>query len=119
MIRATSLALVMLVGCAHVEHGLAVTQRGLALVDVATKRAAQQYVDAVQAVRQWCSTQADPDACEQAAGVDDARVEQVRAAAVKAAWSYDDVSDGLRELSKALRVLRDEEARTRAVLSQD
>ncbi len=81
----------LLPACAHanVEKGIAVAQKGMAVIDVGTDAATDKYVAAVKDLRNFCSTTADADACEAKYHVTDEDVAKVTAVAEKLGMSYD------------------------------
>ena len=106
-------------GCAHVETGLKVAQRGLAVVDVATDKAAAEYIRIVLALREYCSSQPKPKTCEARMRVSDEEVARVcvfgpegpaagcEAGAAKAmSDAYAKTAEGLSGMEQAWRELR-------------
>ena len=84
-------ALSALSGCrgASIEKGLAAAQKGLAGVDVGTSVLTDDYVEAVTAIRDYCLTTPNVDACEARYRVTDADTAKVADLAADLAQAYD------------------------------
>lgn len=84
-------SLAALSGCrgASIEKGLATAQKGLSVIDVGSEHITDEYVEAVEAIRDYCSTTPDVDACEARYRVTDADTEKVADLAEEIAKAYD------------------------------
>ena len=87
-------------GCAHTspEQALEAAQTGLAVVDVASAKAAGDYVDAVQYLRRECRGDA---ACETRYKVDDESVAKVTAGFKALSAAYDQSADSMKGVQEA------------------
>ena len=88
--RGIALLLTLSTGCAtSVTEGINMGQKGLAVIDVGVDKAADEYIEAVQAIRAHC---AGDKACEAKYRVTDADVRKVADAAEVLSDVYDDMA---------------------------
>ena len=119
----------MLSGCAHVDSALKAGQKSLAVVDVATDRAAEEYVSLVTALRAYCSTKPKPMKCEAALYVNEEQTDQVcvpkedpslpgpacqSGAARELGDAYGKTAEGLSGMANAWKVLQSQLEAVRA-----
>jgi hypothetical protein len=111
-----------------VNAGLKAGQRGLAIIDIASEKAAIKYVSAVKELREYCSEKPSPKECETQFGVDDAQVAKVCAfgsnhsagcvsgKAKEMSDAYAKTVEGLSGMTAAWRVLENELSSVKANL---
>lgn len=105
MLRNTLLSIVAFfsinaAGCAHTspEQALEAAQTGLAVVDVASAKVAEDYVDAVQYIRRECR---GDEACEKRYKVDDESVAKVTAGFKALSEAYDQAAKTTKDVQEA------------------
>lgn len=88
----------LLAGCANMDQGFGIMERGLAVLDVGSDQVIEAYVQAAKALRSHCG---DDLQCQQKYGVTDEDITEVMDAATQLAMGYDHTAVGLAMMREA------------------